>query len=360
MNTGAKPYFSIIMAAYNAESFIEEALMSVINQTYKNWELICVDDGSTDRTSDIVEDFRDKHQNIILIKQQNKGNYATTEHAAKIARGVYICMLDSDDKFSEDYLQQMYQAAITNPDADALVPDLCMWYENDESKTWYWNHKHNIKAGTVITGREAFLRTFPWSIIGCGAWKNTVYHNVPFNKLNTSDANECRTRELFLGCDTIVFCKGTYIYRKHPDSLSTKLSSKTFESLITNLELEKLLYSSNIPTCEIHRIRITFLESMVRKTILFYTRYAVLAKEEKVYIKQIIKKVYKSFDYTNLFTSNNLKNIVIKNTICSGYNRFVFCIICSVVVNKISRKIFGRSIYKILKFHSLGDDHLVR
>mgnify|MGYP005768332455 CR=1 FL=1 len=89
-------YFSIIISAYNIEDYIQRAINSVINQDYKNFELIVVNDGSTDKTKEKIETFK-SHNIIIIDNKQNKGLGASRNHAVKKARGDYILYLDGDD-----------------------------------------------------------------------------------------------------------------------------------------------------------------------------------------------------------------------------------------------------------------------
>ncbi|CAK8723056.1 hypothetical protein GMJAKD_12285 [Candidatus Electrothrix aarhusensis] len=92
-----EPLVSIIMPAYNAERYIEEAVHSVLQQTWQNWELIIVNDGSNDGTQVYLDALIDPR--IKVIKQKNKGVSAARNVALDIARGEYITFLDSDDVF---------------------------------------------------------------------------------------------------------------------------------------------------------------------------------------------------------------------------------------------------------------------
>lgn len=96
---------SIITPAYNAEKYIKQAIESVISQTYKNWELIIVNDFSNDNTRLIIEQYSKKDERIKLINQEaNKGIAITRNTALKYARGRYVAFLDSDDLWKEDKL----------------------------------------------------------------------------------------------------------------------------------------------------------------------------------------------------------------------------------------------------------------
>lgn len=98
---------SIIMAAYNAENTIKQAIESVLNQTYTNFELLVVDDASKDKTVEIVKRFS-KHDDRVklILNEQNKGISYTRKHALDIANGTWIAILDSDDKWEEDKLEK--------------------------------------------------------------------------------------------------------------------------------------------------------------------------------------------------------------------------------------------------------------
>lgn len=91
------PLVSVIIAAYNAEIFISRTLDSILSQTYKNIEVIVVDDGSQDKTSEIVESFAKKDHRIILLKQSNGGVAAARNLAIEHSQGEYIAPIDADD-----------------------------------------------------------------------------------------------------------------------------------------------------------------------------------------------------------------------------------------------------------------------
>jgi glycosyltransferase involved in cell wall biosynthesis len=88
--------FSIFMPVYNRERYVRQAVDSVLSQTFKDYELFAIDDGSTDRSAEILESYGDK---IRFIRQTNQGPEAARNNAAMIARGEYIVLLDSDDFF---------------------------------------------------------------------------------------------------------------------------------------------------------------------------------------------------------------------------------------------------------------------
>lgn len=97
------PFFSIVLPTYNRASFIEAAVGSVIGQTYTDWELIIIDDGSTDNTKEIVAKFTDTR--IRYIWQQNAERSAARNKGINLSNGEFICFLDSDDTWKPYHLQ---------------------------------------------------------------------------------------------------------------------------------------------------------------------------------------------------------------------------------------------------------------
>lgn len=101
-----QPLVSIIMPAYNAERFIEKSIESVLNQTYKNWELLIINDDSKDSTQTIIENYLKKDNRIKLYNQENNRGVAEARNKGiKISRGKYIAFLDSDDLWKNNKLQ---------------------------------------------------------------------------------------------------------------------------------------------------------------------------------------------------------------------------------------------------------------
>ncbi|MCL2597582.1 MAG: glycosyltransferase family 2 protein [Paludibacter sp.] len=97
--------FSVIIPLYNKEKYIEKALQSVINQTFKEFEVIVIDDGSIDNSLAIVNRFKNEYSNITILEQANSGVSTARNNAVKVAKYDYIAFLDADDWWEENYLE---------------------------------------------------------------------------------------------------------------------------------------------------------------------------------------------------------------------------------------------------------------
>ena len=112
------PVLSVLMTSYNREQYIAEAIESVLASTYKNFELIIVDDGSKDRTVEIARSYAENDQRItVYINEQNLGDYRNRNKAAMNAKGEYIMYVDSDDKILVDGFERCIAAMQQFPQA---------------------------------------------------------------------------------------------------------------------------------------------------------------------------------------------------------------------------------------------------
>ncbi|MFV5482821.1 glycosyltransferase family 2 protein [Acinetobacter sp. YH12071] len=113
------PLVSIMMPAYNAEATIENAILSLLMQTYKNWECIIVNDGSVDKTLDILKKFNDDRLKIFSF-DTNKGRGVARQFAIQQCKGEFLAMLDADDWYYYDKLEKQVKFFLNNPDVDLV------------------------------------------------------------------------------------------------------------------------------------------------------------------------------------------------------------------------------------------------
>ena len=138
MNLKSTPFISIIIPTYNHANFLAKALESVINQTYRNWEAIVIDNHSTDGTSEIINKYKDTR--IHYLKISNDGIIAKSRNLGiNVAKGKWIAFLDSDDYWTEDKLE----ICIKNIDdeVDFVYHKLEIIYHKSKS---YFKRKKNI------------------------------------------------------------------------------------------------------------------------------------------------------------------------------------------------------------------------
>lgn len=126
-----KILISIILPVYNAEKYLSRCLDSLINQTYTNLEIICVDDGSTDNSLNLLKDYQNKDNRIKVIHQNNAGPGITRNNGLSVAAGDYIIFIDADDYTNREMFNFMLQKQI-NFDADICCCNVAWIYEDKQ------------------------------------------------------------------------------------------------------------------------------------------------------------------------------------------------------------------------------------
>ena len=130
MNNTLDPKFSIILPIYNVEKYLKVALDNLKNQTFSDFEAICVNDGSPDNSLAILEEYAKLDSRFKIINQENQGQGAARNNALKVARGEYIMYLDPDDFWSNNTLEEIY-SAFTNHDVDIVQFNFVLCEESD-------------------------------------------------------------------------------------------------------------------------------------------------------------------------------------------------------------------------------------
>ena len=118
-----EPVVSIIVPAYNADRFINETIDSILKQTYDSWELIIVNDGSTDKTKEIIGKYISSDSRIRIINQSNKGVSIARNTGIENAQGQFIALLDADDLWLEDNLKEKVNLLLSNAKPDFVFSD---------------------------------------------------------------------------------------------------------------------------------------------------------------------------------------------------------------------------------------------
>lgn len=111
------PIVSVVMPVYNAEKYLDEAIESILKQTYKDFEFIIINDGSTDKSLEIIEKYKKQDERIVLISRENRGLIASLNEGIKKAKGKYIARMDADDiSLANRFMLQI--ELMDNEDAD--------------------------------------------------------------------------------------------------------------------------------------------------------------------------------------------------------------------------------------------------
>jgi len=157
-----QPLVSITMSTYNVEAFIKESLDCIVNQTLKNIEIICIDDGSTDTTLAILNDYATKDKRIkVVAKNENEGLAVARNEALALATGKYISFIDGDDLMDVDLFRKAFELA-EKTNAEMVLWDYAVFYNKKDLEI---NKKEASKLSEIdTTDKVALLQrpAFTW------------------------------------------------------------------------------------------------------------------------------------------------------------------------------------------------------
>ena len=167
---------SVIVPVYKVEKYIRRCVDSIVLQTYKNIEVILVDDGSPDQCGDICDDYANKYSNIKVIHQENRGQAAARNTGVANATGEYIMFVDADDFILPDCIE--YLVIIKEKaDADVSIGGFKYWYENGDFNLKK-NNNYNGNDTCILTSDEALIAMNYTKGFGATAWAKLYSKHV--------------------------------------------------------------------------------------------------------------------------------------------------------------------------------------
>lgn len=172
-----KELVSVIVPVYNVEKDIEKCIKSIVGQTYDNIEIILINDGSTDNSLEICNDFSKEDERIRVIDKENSGVSATRNLGIKIANGKYLCFVDSDDYVEKTYIEKM----MLNTSEDALT--ICGYFADTYKENGsIFSAERKYKEDGIVSIKEHFANAFHQGFLSA-IW-NKIYDVEKMKKNN--------------------------------------------------------------------------------------------------------------------------------------------------------------------------------
>lgn len=287
------PKFSIIIPVYNVEQYIKKCLDSVINQTYKNYEVIVVNDGTKDNSMDIVKNY-----DVKIINQKNAGLSAARNTGVKHASGEYIVFLDSDDYIEKDLLDKLNKSSKNKPDI--------IRYQIQEVKDNEVINKYEEIGFDGLTGVEAFKKIAAYHFVEnawCYAIKKEYYDKEKYEFKKGTIHEDFGLIPLVIikakKVNSIPFIGYNYVQRE-ASIMSTKNYEKTKKKVTDFYNHYKYL---------INEIDKTDLDSKYFKSFIANSLVLKICELEKEDYKEFKNKLKKDRVYDNILTDTTVRKI---------------------------------------------------
>ena len=331
------PLISAVIPAYNAEKYIEECLNSIMNQTFRDWECIIVDDASSDNTLSIIKEFAGKDQRFRydMLPVNSGSAKAPRDKAASLATSEWILEVDADDFIDPDMMEKLYARAVQTG-AD-IVCKRMKKFDHENPQRFIFLPDEDFDLQCILTGEEAVMLTIPnWIIPSSGLIRKKLWdmRSTAKTGINHMNVDEFDGRELLLKANFIVFEDAVYHYRHNSSSITHKASSKLFETLITDKMIENLLherFGKDSPQA--------LIVSQWRINNIFGMRYHLfslgseLSDDERKKAKKMIREHYRTIDRNMAPHRNSIPHRLLKKLVYRSYTLFGWYVFCHFVLD---------------------------
>ena len=276
---------SVIIPIYNSEKYLSDCLESIINQTFKDIEIICINDGSKDKSEQIIKQYAEKDKRIILLNQKNEGAGPARDKGVEISKGEYLSFIDSDDFFHFRTLEIAYNN-IKKFNSDVLRFQYFEFKNKNKLKINEKIESYNIKNFSMTMGWCCVV----WNRI----WKASIIkkNNISFGKLKSGQDN--------------VFNAKIFPFLKNIILLDVKLAyhRNVYKSLSFNYKKKSMYLYKSIPEI-INTWKMNNVITKANSEKIYYSLFNFISYFNKKY-KKIFKKylINEKIIFNNDFISN--------------------------------------------------------
>lgn len=231
---------SIIVPVYNSEKYLTECLTSIEHQTYVNFEVLMVNDGSTDASESICAEFSKRDKRFLLLNQSNSGVCAARTRGIKESKGEIISFIDSDDTVEKNFIELLY-GKIEETGADVAQCDTCI---NGMKEHPQWDERFFTKE-EIMPG---FLKGEFYNKVPLKVYKKSIIHDIPFPEDRPIMEDAAWSAMVYEKCNSIIrISDALYHYRMVNTSLTHKQISESQEcGRFRNLIDKALIIERNI------------------------------------------------------------------------------------------------------------------
>ena len=302
---------SIIVPVYNVEKYIDRCIQSILNQTYENYELILVDDGSNDHSSEICDKYADNYQHISVIHKENEGLGFTRNVGLSKVKGDYILFVDSDDTIHPDMLK------ICNEELSEGYDTIIFGYnrtnENDkiigtfqyDEETYNANEIHNSLLPKLIGSSPSGHDSIAVSACGVLYSKNIIDKN----QLNFKSERQIISEDLIWNLEYLVHTKSVKISNKNLYNYRFTEGSLTKKYIKNRFKLVKELYNLELEYLDKYDI-LSNTEIRLKKQFFIYLRMCFRQEDTKISKLSFIKAI------------SNIKSICSDDLVINSINTY--------------------------------------
>lgn len=311
---------SIIVPIYNTEKYLVACLDSIINQTYKNLEIILINDGSTDGSKSICEAYASKDKRILLIDKANGGQASARNKGLNLATGDCIAFVDSDDTISKELFQENMLVLTKDPSIEVLQFPIYMNFglENGYLRKY---SKESIQSREILYKKWIETNTISWLVCN-KIFKKEVFKNLRFKENMVYEDNYMIADILSRIDKLFINEEGIYYYHARENSTTTSKHSLKKEQ---DTQLVSLHILDNLTKIQnTTKAKVIMLNRIFNVYQSIKQNYKVSAEIDILFVQEMKNLTLSSIFKSNLIISQKIKMVFLKligaNTYLKLYN----------------------------------------
>lgn len=307
------PLVSVIVPAYNVAEYVKTIYNSVLAQTYPDWELVFVDDCSTDQTAAVVQGIADCDPRVRLYKTEHNSGTPLRPRVkgAEMAEGEYVCPIDADDDVSADFIRELIDRALETG-AEITLPIMRNCRSGEEVEIF---DSEALDKGSVYTGWDLVAHTlYEWRFgMNGGLYEKEFYKKclnyllglrltvkAPVVALTESlmFIDEAGSRVLLMDAEKVAFAaKAVYNYRYNPDSVVEIKSARSFNILDSNMFIRQALLDHGCSEGPLwRRLQLHLSACLADKMAKYVENYSKLSAHDRREALETLKRAYRNYD----------------------------------------------------------------
>lgn len=324
-------FFSVVIPVYNVEKYLNQCVDSILKQTFKDFELILIDDGSSDKCGQICDEYAESDKHVKVIHKENGGLSDARNYGTRIASGQYIIFIDSDDYIaSNQFLKKLYEAAEDEP--DIILYKYKKYYEDKKKFSEAGFHYPEIsvkdKTDKVLT---ELVKT---NSFYCAAWMKSIKRSllqlnaIEFQKGILSEDQEWYYHVVLCAKSYVAIDEAFIIYRQRAGSITSTTGSKNIADNIRLLQY----WESNLMNARVsEEKRYALLSSLGKLYSNLLVAFSILEPESKKKYMEPMEKLAGLLEYSLNIRTQKMRRLY-----------HVFGLKGTLWLLRIARKIKGR------------------
>ncbi len=292
---------SVLVAVYNTERFLRECLDSLLRQTLKDIQVICIDDASTDESLSILQEYAEADERVEVISlPSNSGSGAARNAGLPLVKGDYVCFVDSDDWLEPDALENILKVFDEYPNTDSVLFDMKYWQDAKTSS-------YLMDDFDVLSGQEAFEKSLDWRIHGVYATRKSLQIRFPYDTTSRTYSDDNTTRLHYLYSREVRRSNAVYYYRQHDQSVTHVISISRFDYLIANRSMKECLLTLKVPERIMDLYENHMWLNVVGLYMFYYRNRKHFTSSERKYALDVIRKSWEKIEVSRLTLKNKCK-----------------------------------------------------